>query len=443
MTGSNKFLPFGTGSSPNVIGDAAYAALTARPAGFLSGVAQSQQLNKVWRQSSVAAAVMGQIIANNGVDATDSDSITTLVTNLLAAIMAGNGTTPPQFDNDNLVATTAFVQRALGNTQKVIPVTANTTLAQGDLGSFVEISGGSNITVTLPSTTGMGGRAFYFYSNVGSPTTIAAATGQNLNLGVSNLSSFQLAPGGNAILITDGTSWEVLGEAMLPYSAVMSGANWNTPPQFDDTTKLATTAFVRRASGNLRTQTVIGSSTTLSASNAGTMVVVTGTGTAVGLPKANTVLPGTAFYFSIEGTGVAIGTQVGDSTTLPTTSPLIGDRFIVSTDGYNVWRCLSYTGAGLEPSSKAQTGYTKMQNGIILQWGRVNAGATGGVYDVAFPVTFPNAGFVGVATDFSNNVVGADINAVEWLNTTNMRVWCSTNADGANESNFWWFAVGY
>jgi microcystin-dependent protein len=51
-------------------------------------VAASNQLNKVWRQSSTMAAVLGQIIANNGANAVDDGNVTTLVTQLIAALNA-------------------------------------------------------------------------------------------------------------------------------------------------------------------------------------------------------------------------------------------------------------------------------------------------------------------------------------------------------------------
>jgi hypothetical protein len=84
---SNDFLPFGGGAGANVIDQATYAALTARLAGFQSGVAQSAQLNKVWRQSSIMAAVLAQFIVDQtGSDAIDEGTIATLLANLKQAI---------------------------------------------------------------------------------------------------------------------------------------------------------------------------------------------------------------------------------------------------------------------------------------------------------------------------------------------------------------------
>ncbi|WP_232450919.1 hypothetical protein [Burkholderia ubonensis] len=85
--GTNDFLPFGGGGAANVIDQATYAALAARLTGFQSGTAQSAQLNKVWRQSSIMAAVLAQFIVNQtGQNATDDGTTATLLSNLATAV---------------------------------------------------------------------------------------------------------------------------------------------------------------------------------------------------------------------------------------------------------------------------------------------------------------------------------------------------------------------
>lgn len=83
---TNDFLPFGGGATANVIDQATYAALADRLSGFQSGVAKSEQLNKVWRQSSIMAAVLAQFIVDlTGQDAIDDGTIDALLVNLKAA----------------------------------------------------------------------------------------------------------------------------------------------------------------------------------------------------------------------------------------------------------------------------------------------------------------------------------------------------------------------
>lgn len=56
--------------------------------------------------------------------------------------------TPAQFDNDTSVATTEFVQRALGNCRTLLTIAASTTLTDAHLGAALLVNG--NYTVTLP-----------------------------------------------------------------------------------------------------------------------------------------------------------------------------------------------------------------------------------------------------------------------------------------------------
>ena len=59
MTANNDFLPLANGGGANVISQATYAGSTSLLAnGFSSGTAQSNQVNKVLRQSSAIAALM-------------------------------------------------------------------------------------------------------------------------------------------------------------------------------------------------------------------------------------------------------------------------------------------------------------------------------------------------------------------------------------------------
>ncbi|WP_344234429.1 hypothetical protein, partial [Cupriavidus gilardii] len=66
-----------------------WAALTQRLSGFQSGVAQSAQLNKAWRQSSIMAAVIAGFVADvTGRDVIDDGTTDTILTNLKAAVSA-------------------------------------------------------------------------------------------------------------------------------------------------------------------------------------------------------------------------------------------------------------------------------------------------------------------------------------------------------------------
>jgi hypothetical protein len=88
MTVENDFLAFATGVDANVESQSAYVADTATiQNGFQSGIANSEKLNKVWRQSSIMAAVMAQfIVQQTGQPAIDDGTTATLLANLETAV---------------------------------------------------------------------------------------------------------------------------------------------------------------------------------------------------------------------------------------------------------------------------------------------------------------------------------------------------------------------
>lgn len=95
-TGANNFKPFAVGGSANAITQSAYEALTTLIAnGFLDGVADAAKVNKVLRQAAFGSAVLGEIIAANGVDALDDGDLAGFKTKLIAALNAALSITVP------------------------------------------------------------------------------------------------------------------------------------------------------------------------------------------------------------------------------------------------------------------------------------------------------------------------------------------------------------
>jgi len=85
-----------------------YEALAALLTGFQSGTAQSAQLNKVWRQSSIMAAVLGQFIVDlTGQDAIDDGTTATLLANLKMAVQAQSAAVVGQARNVAMSVTAA------------------------------------------------------------------------------------------------------------------------------------------------------------------------------------------------------------------------------------------------------------------------------------------------------------------------------------------------
>ncbi|CDH00988.1 phage tail protein [Xenorhabdus bovienii] len=92
----NEFLPFGIADGASVLTNEEYGNLAARTNGFSSGVAKSQELNKVWRQASVIASVVAQFIAEtNKQDVLDDGNTAALRAGLLNALRATVGANIP------------------------------------------------------------------------------------------------------------------------------------------------------------------------------------------------------------------------------------------------------------------------------------------------------------------------------------------------------------
>lgn len=82
---TNELLPFASGENPNVIPFDDWNVLPARLSGFLSGIASSQQFNRIFAQGGVAGYILGQLIVDQlNQDATLDPS--TLYTNWKSAI---------------------------------------------------------------------------------------------------------------------------------------------------------------------------------------------------------------------------------------------------------------------------------------------------------------------------------------------------------------------
>ncbi|MEL5710122.1 gp53-like domain-containing protein [Serratia bockelmannii] len=83
----NDFKPFAIGEFSNVLSQEDYEALPAVGAGYNTGIAKSEQLNKTWRQASVMASVLGNFIGEqSGDDVLDDGDLNKLKLSLEKAI---------------------------------------------------------------------------------------------------------------------------------------------------------------------------------------------------------------------------------------------------------------------------------------------------------------------------------------------------------------------
>lgn len=120
---------------------------------------------------------------------TDGTNVYDGLTDFDSPVMTGNPTAPTaaQFDNDTSLATTAFVQRALGNDSGVVVVAANRTMTAADAGRYL-FSNANSLIYTLPD-----------------PATLALGTKFRIAQGNLTSGGSINAPGGVTIgNITDG-----------------------------------------------------------------------------------------------------------------------------------------------------------------------------------------------------------------------------------------------
>lgn len=99
-------------------------------------------------------------------------------------------------------------------------------------------------------------------------------------------------------------------------------------------------------------------------------------------------------------------------------------------------------------SSKQENGYTKLPNGIILQWGRVKDIAYDGRKDLTFPISFPNACLNASAAYIADTsfVQAGGVMYVANITKTGMTIEYQTvDSDASNfpKRDAFWFAIGY
>lgn len=108
--------------------------------------------------------------------------------------------------------------------------------------------------------------------------------------------------------------------------------------------------------------------------------------------------------------------------------------------------------AGAFPAQKADNGYLKLPNGLILQWGKVASGWPGeGPYTVTFPIAFPNKCLntqVTVWSDGRKGSVNLDITIpVGTIRPASFDALFNVigfqGSSAADLKGFYWFAIGY
>ncbi|WP_186223602.1 phage tail protein [Burkholderia gladioli] len=225
MAIQNDFLPFAVGPGANVLSQASYEVLAALASGFMTGTAQSAACNKVWRQSTVMAAVMAAfIVERTGQPVVDDGTTATILANLLASTAAASGDatklfqveTPAAGDNSNNAASTAFVQGFAGGRKALFLATAPWTVPPGVFQIWrtgCAPGGGGAGSPNIPANNivagGGGGGAGQFW--IRSPMSVTPGQVIQVQLGAPGVGGAVGQPGGNGSNTTVGTDVLVAG----------------------------------------------------------------------------------------------------------------------------------------------------------------------------------------------------------------------------------------
>lgn len=220
--------------------------------------------------SSLSAASSGNasdlLLTRQGVN----DKSITL--GLLTQYVLGNGVTPPQFDSDISLATTEFVQRALGNHSGFITSSSALVLTAADTGKYIAAISPS--AITLPALSSVPDGAKFTVHVYGTSTGVAvSANGADvIYTGLGTTSGSYTIPVGTEVTFTagPGATWFAAGTGIntsvknvdgyfrLPdghfvqygiSSVIVSGANGlvTFPITFPNNCRSVTTTFVQAA----------------------------------------------------------------------------------------------------------------------------------------------------------------------------------------------------
>lgn len=220
---TTDILPFATAGGANVESQASYAADPTTAAGYGSGILPSQKLNKVLRQSAFMAAGLANWMVGLGINVPDDGNLSTLVSNITAAIAASS--TGKYF--------TGGTTTGSANAQVLTPVSpSGFTFVAGNLVAFT--AGFTNTGATTLTINGTGVKNLF----VDTPSGPVALSGGEVIAGNSHLA------------YSDGTRYILIDPATFAFlnSPTFTGIpSAPTAAPGTNTTQLATCAFMQAA----------------------------------------------------------------------------------------------------------------------------------------------------------------------------------------------------
>lgn len=243
--------------------------------------------------------------------------------------------------------------------------------------------------------------------------------------------------------MTDGSSWSMTGGT---FSTGVTAA------QFDNSNKLATTAFVKQNGVSFSGIQNISASRNVVPSDIGTKLIFQGSYTlTVPTPLSLGIRPGDTFTVSCYGGNIGAVAFSGSTYAYQTASlsspipVLAGESLCLIAESATTWEVGPST-AGManlgsfSSSLIGGSGYQKLPSGMILQWG---SGATNssGAFTTSLPITFPNGWFAGYS---SSQQAGSFVTTVANLVTTTISVIGYSSSNGVPAVGLYvtWLALG-
>ncbi len=249
--------------------------------------------------------------------------------------------TAAQFNATKRAASTAFVQRALGNVSAAATGAARTLVA-ADAGKAQGVTG--NGTITLPLISAVSdGATFHLQAEVASGVSYVGRSGSDLFIlaGATSGDPIPMYPGETLSVAarTSDSRWVIIGGSAASSASVPVAL----APQFDNSSKDASTAFVQRALGNFASVNASYATRTLVAADAGKLQGINAS-QVITLPLANSVPAGAAFnIFAIFPAGTAsILRQSSDVISWGGVDSIsavlnVSDSVVVASDGVGAW----------------------------------------------------------------------------------------------------------
>ncbi|WP_150294772.1 hypothetical protein [Pseudomonas extremaustralis] len=265
---------------------------------------------------------------------------------LLDQLPNSTGVTAAQFDSSLNLATTAFAQGIGFQYSSLVLASANITLTTvSHAGSVVVGNSSSPITVTLPAVSTAPAKVAIKFWNYGIGTMTISVAGSDTIYIPSSVTSFAVTTGNSITLVSSGAGvWFATDNSSLGVTA----------PQFDNSTKPATTAFAQGIGYQFSGLVLATSTATLTAGvHAGAMIVGNSSSAiTLTLPFTSAMPAKTAIKFWNYGAGTMTVQVAGsDAIYLPAlvTSFNVptGSFITLASSATGVWYAVDMSGIGV------------------------------------------------------------------------------------------------